>query len=74
MTDSALPRRHVVQLSDRDIDVIDRALRGYFAHLRQVAVPDVNVEAHAAIKASGMIQFHKNCDCSVDSHGKVALP
>lgn len=56
-------RRHPVYLSDREVTLIERALRAYAAVMQiQTAAPSPR-EADDNVRAPSHIQTHRNCKC-----------
>jgi hypothetical protein len=58
-------RRHVVYLSDREIGVVERAVRAYAVLMQiQTAAPSKR-EANDNAHACAVIQAHGHCKCPV---------
>jgi len=73
------PRRHVVHLSDREIGIIERAMKTHASVMRiQTTAPSPR-EADETARAAAVIQQHLHCDCaggpSAPTHyRKYAMP
>jgi hypothetical protein len=62
-------RRHTVFLSDREIGVIERAVRAYAVLMQiQTAAPSKR-EANDNAHACAVIQNHTRCKCPVEQGG-----
>jgi hypothetical protein len=62
-------RRHVVYLSDREIHVVERAVRAYAVLMQiQTAAPSRH-EANVTAQACATIQSHTRCMCPVPQDG-----
>jgi hypothetical protein len=57
-------RRHSVLLSDRELVMLERAVRVYAEVIRiQVPIHQPQSEANAAAHVAGVMQGHHNCTC-----------
>lgn len=59
-------RRHVVYFSDREVMLLDRAVKAYIQIIRiKTDITNVRTEADDSVRVSGIITGHRNCKCPV---------
>ena len=59
------PRRHTLLVSDKELVVIERALRAYAQFMQLQRVADPRTEAIHTAHVVGLVQNHFRCACPV---------
>lgn len=62
-------RRHLVYFSDRELVMLDRAIRGYAQVLAIQTAANTRTEANDAAHVSSVVQGHYHCTCPVPQGG-----
>lgn len=56
-------RRHTMHVSDKEVMLLDRAVRAYAQILTIQAAVNTRTEADDTARVSSVIQGHRNCTC-----------